>query len=56
MIQFAIAMFILALIAAVFGFGGLAGSFAWLAQAALVVFLIIAAASFLMSMTRSASS
>ena len=34
MIQFAIAMFILALIAAVFGFGGLAGSFAWLAQAA----------------------
>jgi uncharacterized membrane protein YtjA (UPF0391 family) len=41
MLSLAITMLILALIAALLGFGGLAGSFVWLAQALFVVFIVL---------------
>ncbi len=41
MIRWAIAFAILALIAGVFGFGGMAGDFAWIAKILLFVFLIL---------------
>jgi uncharacterized membrane protein YtjA (UPF0391 family) len=42
MLGYAILFFIVALIAAVFGFGGIAGDAAWIGQVLLVVFLILA--------------
>ena len=47
MLQLAIGLFVIALIAAVFGFGGLAGSFVGLAQIVFFVFLVLAVLSFL---------
>jgi uncharacterized membrane protein YtjA (UPF0391 family) len=47
MLQLAIACLIIALIAAVLGFGGIAGSFVGVAKILFVVFLIIAVLSFL---------
>ena len=47
MLQLAIACLIIALIAAVLGFGGIAGSFVGVAKILFVVFLILAVLSFL---------
>lgn len=45
MVRWAILFFIVAIIAAVFGFGGLAGDAAWIGKVLLVVFLILAVVS-----------
>ena len=47
MLQLAIACLVIALIAAVLGFGGIAGSFIGVAKILFVVFLVIAVLSFL---------
>jgi len=47
MLQGAVIFFILALVAAVLGFGGLAASAAFFAKILFVVFLVLAAMSFL---------
>lgn len=41
MIRWAITFAILSLIAGVFGFGGLAGDFAWIAKILLLTFLVL---------------
>jgi uncharacterized membrane protein YtjA (UPF0391 family) len=48
MIGWAITFFVIALVAALFGFGGIAGDAAWIGQVLLVVFLILAVVSALM--------
>lgn len=45
MVRWAIAFFVIALIAALFGFGGIAGEAAWIGKVLLVVFLILAIVS-----------
>ena len=45
MVRWAIVFFVIALIAAVFGFGGIAGEAAWIGKVLLVVFLILAVVS-----------
>ena len=45
MVRWAILFFIIALVAALFGFGGIAGDAAWIGQVLLVVFLILAVVS-----------
>jgi uncharacterized membrane protein YtjA (UPF0391 family) len=52
MLHYAVVFFIIALIAAVFGFGGIAVGAAGIAKILFVVFLIGAVISFLMSMGR----
>ena len=47
MLQLAIACLVIALLAAVLGFGGIAGSFMGVAKILFVVFLVIAVLSFL---------
>ncbi|MBX9624834.1 MAG: DUF1328 domain-containing protein [Gemmataceae bacterium] len=47
MLRWAIIFFVVALIAAVFGFGNIAGDAAWIGKVLLVVFLILAVVSFL---------
>ena len=47
MLQLAIACLVIALIAAVLGFGGIAGSFVGVAKILFVVFLVLAVLSFL---------
>lgn len=47
MLQLAIACLIIALLAAVLGFGGIAGSFMGVAKILFVVFLVLAVLSFL---------
>ena len=54
LVKAAVFFVVFAVIAAIFGFGGLAGSFASLAQFALVLFLVLAAATFLVNLARSA--
>jgi len=44
-LRYAIIFFIVALVAAVFGFGGIAGEAAWIGKVLLVVFLILAVVS-----------
>jgi len=46
MVQLAIACLVIALIAAVLGFGGIAGSFVGVAKILFVVFLVLAVLSF----------
>ena len=46
MLQLAVVLFVIALLAALLGFGGLAGSFVGLAKIAFVVFLVLAVVSF----------
>ena len=48
MVRWAIGFFIVALIAALFGFGGIAGEAAWIGKVLLVVFLILAVVSMVM--------
>jgi uncharacterized membrane protein YtjA (UPF0391 family) len=45
MLRWALLFFVVAIIAAVFGFGGIAGEAAWVGKILLVVFLILAVAS-----------
>lgn len=45
MLRWALLFFVIAIIAAVFGFGGLAGDAAWIGKVLLVVFLILAVLS-----------
>ena len=47
MLNWAITFFLVAIVAAVLGFGGLAGDFAMLAKICFLVFLVIAVASFI---------
>jgi uncharacterized membrane protein YtjA (UPF0391 family) len=47
MLRWSLLFFVVALIAAVFGFGGLAGDAAWIGQVLVVVFLIVAVVSFI---------
>ena len=47
MLQLAVACLVIALLAAVLGFGGIAGSFVGIAKLLFVIFLIIAVLSFL---------
>lgn len=47
MLRYAIIFFVIAIIAAVFGFGGVAGEAAWIGKVLLVVFLILAVVSLL---------
>jgi uncharacterized membrane protein YtjA (UPF0391 family) len=48
MLRWALLFFIVAIIAAVFGFGGIAGEAAWIGKILLVVFLILAVVSLVM--------
>jgi len=45
MASWAITFFLIALVAAVFGFGGIAGEAAWIGQVLLFIFLILAVVS-----------
>lgn len=45
MARLAILFFVIALVAALFGFGGIAGEAAWIGKLLLVVFLILAVVS-----------
>ncbi len=47
MLRWAIMFFIIALVAAVFGFGGVAGEAAWIGKLLVVVFLVLAVFSML---------
>ena len=48
MLRYAIIFFVIAIIAAVFGFGGVAGESAWIGKVLLAVFVILAVVSLLM--------
>ncbi|MFW0778180.1 MAG: DUF1328 domain-containing protein [Rickettsiales bacterium] len=50
MLGYAITFFLLALVAAIFGFGGLAGTFASIAQFLTVLFVVLFIASLIYSM------
>ena len=47
MLRYALNFLVVAIIAAVFGFGGIAGEATWVAKILLVVFLILAVVSFI---------
>jgi len=55
MLKFAIAFLVIALIAAVFGFGGIAAGAAGIAQVLFWVFLVVAVATFAMNFAQKAS-
>ena len=55
MLRWAIIFFVVALIAAFMGFGGVAGEAAWIGKVLLVVFLILAVVSMVMGRGRSTS-
>jgi uncharacterized membrane protein YtjA (UPF0391 family) len=48
MVRWAIIFFVIALVAAIFGFGGIAGEAAWIGKILLVVFLILAVAAMIL--------
>ena len=52
MVRWAILFFVIALIAAAFGFGGIAGDAAWIGRVLLVVFLILAVVSLVLGRGR----
>jgi uncharacterized membrane protein YtjA (UPF0391 family) len=52
MLHYAVVFFVIALIAALFGFTGIAAGAASIAQVLFVVFIVLAIASFVMSMLR----
>jgi uncharacterized membrane protein YtjA (UPF0391 family) len=52
MLSWAILFFVIAIIAAIFGFGGIAGTSAWIGQVLLVVFLILAVISLIFGRSR----
>ena len=52
MLHYAVIFFVIALVAAIFGFGGIAASAVGIAKVLFVVFLILAVASFLFGVIR----
>lgn len=50
MLSWAVMFFIIAIIAALFGFGGIAGTAAWIAQALFAVFLAVFLVLFLVTL------
>jgi uncharacterized membrane protein YtjA (UPF0391 family) len=48
MLRWALLFFIIAIVAAIFGFGNIAGDAAWIGKILLIVFLILAVVSLLM--------
>ena len=54
MARWAIIFFVIALVAAVFGYGGIAGDAAWIGQILLFVFLVLAVISLLVGRRGSA--
>jgi uncharacterized membrane protein YtjA (UPF0391 family) len=52
MLHYAVVFFVIALIAAVFGFGGIASGAASIGKILFVVFLVMAIASFLVNLLR----
>ncbi|MDR7306558.1 uncharacterized membrane protein YtjA (UPF0391 family) [Rhodoferax saidenbachensis] len=52
MLHYAVVFFVIALIAAVFGFGGIAASAVGIAKILFIVFLILAVASFLFGLIK----
>jgi len=52
MLRWAAIFFVLALLAAVFGFGGLAGTFSWAAQVLFVAFVLLLVVSGVASAVR----
>ena len=55
MVSWAILFFVIALVAALFGFGGIAGDAAWIGQVLLFVFLVLAVVSLVMGRKGSTS-
>ncbi len=55
MLSWAIAFFIIAIIAAIFGFGGIAGTAAGIAQVLFFLFLVLFVISLIFSMVRKGS-
>ena len=55
MARWAILFFVVALVAALFGFGGIAGEAAWIGKILLFVFLILAVVSLVLGRKGSAS-
>ena len=51
-LHYAVIFFVIALIAAVFGFGGIASSAVGIAQILFLIFLVLAVVSFLVGLTR----
>ena len=54
MLRYAVVFFVIALIAALFGFGGIASSAVGIAQVLFFVFVVLAIASFLFGLVRRA--
>jgi uncharacterized membrane protein YtjA (UPF0391 family) len=54
MLHYAVVFFVIALIAAVFGFTGIAAGAASMAKILFAVFLVLAAATFIINLTRRA--
>jgi uncharacterized membrane protein YtjA (UPF0391 family) len=54
MLYYAVVFFVIALVAAVFGFGGIAAGAVGIAKVLFFVFLVLAAVTFVMNMTRRA--
>lgn len=52
MLHYAVVFFVIALIAAVFGFGGIAASASGIAQILFFVFIVLAVASFLFGLIK----
>jgi uncharacterized membrane protein YtjA (UPF0391 family) len=52
MLHYAVVFFVIALVAALFGFGGIASSAVGIAQILFVVFAVLALASFLFGLVR----
>lgn len=52
MLYYAVVFFVIALVAALFGFGGIASGAASIAQILFFVFIVLAVASFLFGLTR----
>lgn len=52
MLNWALTFFVVALIAALFGFTGIAGSMAWLAQVLFFIFLVVFVASLVVPRVR----
>ena len=55
MLHYAIVFFIIAIVAGVFGFGGIAGESAWIAKIFLAIFLVLAVLSLLFGRGKNAS-
>ncbi|MFW5653745.1 MAG: DUF1328 domain-containing protein [Planctomycetota bacterium] len=52
MLGLALTFFIIALVAAIFGFGGIASGAAWIAQILFVIFLVLFVASLIVGLVR----